>query len=122
MARKTTTKRCSRTGSTNSSMPGIFTFWPSILASGALWSVAIRPARRSLTLPCSSSVQKLHRVATSSGFGGIAAAGLAIGDRVWFRHTKAGELSEHLEAFSVVDGDRIVGEAPTYRGEGKVFL
>ena len=28
-----------------------------------------------------------------------------VGDRVWLRHTKAGELSEHLNAFAVVDGD-----------------
>jgi D-serine deaminase-like pyridoxal phosphate-dependent protein len=50
------------------------------------------------------------------------AAALAVGDRVWFRHTKAGELSEHLAEFVVTDGDRIVDTVPTYRGEGKVFL
>ena len=53
---------------------------------------------------------------------GDAAGRLAIGDRVWLRHTKAGELSEHLDAFAVVDDDRIVAQLPTYRGEGKVFL
>lgn len=53
---------------------------------------------------------------------GPAAAGLRVGDWVWLRHTKAGELSEHLDAYAVVDGDRVVGELPTYRGEGKVFL
>lgn len=53
---------------------------------------------------------------------GLAAAGLGVGDRVWLRHTKAGELAEHLDAYAVVDGDRVVGELPTYRGEGKVFL
>jgi D-serine deaminase-like pyridoxal phosphate-dependent protein len=53
---------------------------------------------------------------------GEAAARLQIGDRVWLRHTKAGELSEHLDAFVLVDGDRIVESAPTYRGEGKAFL
>ena len=53
---------------------------------------------------------------------GSAAAGLRVGDRVWLRHTKAGELAEHLDAYAVVDGDRVVGELPTYRGEGKVFL
>jgi D-serine deaminase-like pyridoxal phosphate-dependent protein len=53
---------------------------------------------------------------------GPAAHTLRVGDRVWLRHTKAGELSEHLDAFHVVDGDRVVGELPTYRGEGKVFL
>jgi len=53
---------------------------------------------------------------------GAAARGLSVGDRVWLRHTKAGELSEHLDALHVVDGDRVTGELPTYRGEGKVFL
>ena len=53
---------------------------------------------------------------------GPAARDLRVGDRVWFRHTKAGELSEHLEAFAVVENGRIVEELPTYRGEGKVFL
>ncbi len=53
---------------------------------------------------------------------GPTAAGLRVGDRVWLRHTKAGELAEHLNAYAVVDGDRVTGELPTYRGEGKVFL
>jgi D-serine deaminase-like pyridoxal phosphate-dependent protein len=53
---------------------------------------------------------------------GPAARTLHVGDRVWLRHTKAGELSEHLDAFQVVDGDQVSGELPTYRGEGKVFL
>jgi len=53
---------------------------------------------------------------------GPAARGLSIGDRVWLRHTKAGELSEHLNAFAVVENGAIVGELPTYRGEGKAFL
>ncbi len=53
---------------------------------------------------------------------GEAAARLAVGDRVWLRHAKAGELSEHLDAFSVVEGERIVDTVPTYRGDGRVFL
>jgi D-serine deaminase-like pyridoxal phosphate-dependent protein len=53
---------------------------------------------------------------------GPAARDLAIGDRVWLRHTKAGELSEHLDAFAVVQGGAIVAELPTYRGEGVTFL
>lgn len=53
---------------------------------------------------------------------GPAARDLAVGDRVWLRHTKAGELSEHLDAFALVEGGALVGELPTYRGEGKVFL
>lgn len=53
---------------------------------------------------------------------GAAARDLAVGDRVWLRHTKAGELSEHLDAFALVGNGEVVGEWPTYRGEGKVFL
>jgi D-serine deaminase-like pyridoxal phosphate-dependent protein len=53
---------------------------------------------------------------------GEAAARLRVGDRVWLRHTKAGELSEHLNEFAVVDGGRIVDTLPTYRGEGHAFL
>jgi D-serine deaminase-like pyridoxal phosphate-dependent protein len=53
---------------------------------------------------------------------GEAAAKLQVGDRVWLRHTKAGELSEHLDAFAIVDGDKIVETVATYRGEGKAFL
>ncbi|WP_109505399.1 alanine racemase [Nocardioides speluncae] len=47
---------------------------------------------------------------------------LGIGDHVWFRHTKAGELSEHVDEVHLVEGNRIVDVVPTYRGEGKTFL
>lgn len=50
------------------------------------------------------------------------AAALAAGDRVWLRHAKSGELSEHLSEFVVVDDGRVVDRAPTYRGEGMMFL
>ncbi len=53
--------------------------------------------------------------------GGPARA-LAIGDRVYFRHAKAGELCERFDSLHLVSGDRIVDELPTYRGEGRTFL
>jgi D-serine deaminase-like pyridoxal phosphate-dependent protein len=57
---------------------------------------------------------------------GRRAAGLRIGDRVWFRHTKAGELSERMDSIMIVDADgdepRIVAELPTYRGEAMITL
>ncbi|WP_431277674.1 amino acid deaminase/aldolase [Leifsonia poae] len=58
---------------------------------------------------------------------GIAAGVLRIGDRVWLRHTKSGELSEHVDDFHLVDmvegrAASVVGTVPSYRGEGKVFL
>ena len=57
-----------------------------------------------------------------SPLSGAAAAKLQSGDRVWLRHTKAGELSEHVNEFLVVDGDTVVETLPTYRGQGKAFL
>ncbi len=48
--------------------------------------------------------------------------GLKVGDRVWFRHAKAGELCEHLDQLHLVSGDAISVTVPTYRGEGKTFL
>ncbi|GAU66188.1 hypothetical protein SSP35_02_05570 [Streptomyces sp. NBRC 110611] len=53
---------------------------------------------------------------------GPAADGLAIGDKVWFRHAKAGELCERFDALHLIDGDRLVDTVPTYRGEGRTFL
>ena len=53
---------------------------------------------------------------------GRAARRLAVADRVWFRHTKSGELAEHLGEFAIVDGGEVVDTVPTYRGEGKAFL
>ena len=53
---------------------------------------------------------------------GPPAADLQIGDRVYMRHTKAGELCERFDALHLVEGDRIVDLVPTYRGEGKTFL
>lgn len=53
---------------------------------------------------------------------GDAARGLAIGDRVWFRHSKSGELAERVDSYHLVEGDRIVAAASTYRGEGHAFL
>ncbi|TFD88045.1 amino acid deaminase/aldolase [Cryobacterium lactosi] len=53
---------------------------------------------------------------------GAAAARLQAGDRVWLRHTKSGELSEHLNEFALVDNGIVVDMLPTYRGEGKAFL
>ncbi|MGN9793950.1 amino acid deaminase/aldolase [Streptomyces sp. OZ13] len=47
---------------------------------------------------------------------------LLIGDKVWFRHAKAGELCERFDTLHLVEGDRVTGTAPTYRGEGRTFL
>jgi D-serine deaminase-like pyridoxal phosphate-dependent protein len=47
---------------------------------------------------------------------------LKLGDKVYFRHAKAGELCERFDRLYLVSGDRIFDEVPTYRGEGKTFL
>ena len=47
---------------------------------------------------------------------------LRVGDRVYMRHAKAGELCEHFDSLHLVAGDRIVDEVPTYRGDGLSFL
>lgn len=52
---------------------------------------------------------------------GDAARRLQIGDRVWFRHTKSGELSEHLDTIALID-QGYLDDVATYRGEGKAFL
>ncbi|HEY1854634.1 MAG TPA: amino acid deaminase/aldolase, partial [Solirubrobacterales bacterium] len=53
---------------------------------------------------------------------GAPAADLAVGDRVYFRHAKAGELCERFDRLHLVEGERVVDVVPTYRGEGKTFL
>ncbi|MEV4183434.1 amino acid deaminase/aldolase [Streptosporangium canum] len=53
---------------------------------------------------------------------GQAAEDLRVGDRVWFRHAKAGELCERFATLHLIDGNEIVDQVPTYRGEGQTFL
>jgi D-serine deaminase-like pyridoxal phosphate-dependent protein len=53
---------------------------------------------------------------------GPPAGELEIGDRVYMRHAKAGELCERFDALHLVEGEEIVDVVPTYRGEGKSFL
>nr|WP_245530336.1 alanine racemase [Cellulomonas flavigena] len=47
-----------------------------------------------------------------------ARADLRVGDRVWFRHAKAGEVMERFAHVHLVRGDRVETSVPTYRGEG----
>jgi D-serine deaminase-like pyridoxal phosphate-dependent protein len=53
---------------------------------------------------------------------GSAADRLAIGDRVYLRHVKAGELCERFDRLYLVTGRTIRDEVPTYRGDGRTFL
>ena len=52
---------------------------------------------------------------------GPSAAMLSIGDLVWFRHAKSGELFEHGRSVRLLTGERFVAEVETYRGLGLAF-
>ncbi len=52
---------------------------------------------------------------------GTGVSSLRVGDRVWFRHAKAGELCEHVSALHLV-GEGEARAVPTYRGEGQAFV
>jgi len=53
---------------------------------------------------------------------GDAADRLVIGDRVWLRHAKGGELAERLTEYHLVHvAEGTAESAPTYRGEGQCF-
>ncbi|MFT4088676.1 MAG: alanine racemase [Gordonia sp. (in: high G+C Gram-positive bacteria)] len=58
---------------------------------------------------------------------GVAARSLQIGDRVWFRHTKSGEVCERAERVALISRDasgdaEVVDVVPTYRAEGMCSL
>lgn len=47
---------------------------------------------------------------------------LQLGDPVFFRHAKAGELCERFSRLYCVSGGKVVEEMTTYRGDGQCFL
>ena len=58
---------------------------------------------------------------------GDAASKLVPGDRVWFRHTKSGEVCERARTVALIGRDqngqaRVDDLVPTYRGEEKCYL
>jgi D-serine deaminase-like pyridoxal phosphate-dependent protein len=53
---------------------------------------------------------------------GRGARDLRVGERVWFRHAKAGELCERVDRLHLVAGGEVLATVPTYRGEGHAFL
>ncbi|MEU9403360.1 amino acid deaminase/aldolase [Streptomyces sp. NPDC048242] len=53
---------------------------------------------------------------------GSPADDLLIGDKVWFRHAKAGELCERFDVLHLLERDTVTATVPTYRGEGHTFL
>ncbi|MGB1206092.1 MAG: amino acid deaminase/aldolase [Chitinophagales bacterium] len=47
---------------------------------------------------------------------------LQLGDPIFLRHSKAGELCERFNELWIVGNGKIIEKVPTYRGEGKCFL
>ncbi|MBI2421390.1 MAG: amino acid deaminase/aldolase [Candidatus Hydrogenedentes bacterium] len=47
---------------------------------------------------------------------------LKLGDPIFMRHSKAGELCERFKTLLLIQAGEVVGEVPTYRGEGLCFV
>ena len=52
---------------------------------------------------------------------GAAASSLRIGDLVWFRHAKSGEVAEHSNEVHLLAGSAVVESVSTYRGRGNAW-
>src|SRR4051794_11004119 len=89
------------------------------LASGAADALRLPvPA-----LPAGLSLDKLEGAGeVQTPLRGAAADALGVGDSVYLRHAKAGELCERFPALHLIEGDQVVDVVPTYRGEGQTFL
>lgn len=95
-----------------------------VLGGGWIASGAVGPDRlpqpvwpTNLTLTPAEGAGEVQTPLTGKGV-----KNLKIGDRVWFRHAKSGELCEHVDDLHLISGDGISATVPTYRGEGKNFL
>ena len=124
-------------------VPGIFDRYDAFEARPALYfalPVVRRPAPGIATLygggyiaSGAAGKSRLPKVATpglsligTEGAGEVqtpvtGADSLRIGDRVWLRHAKAGELLERFDTVHVVDGEQLLTSVPSYRGEGRNF-
>ena len=96
----------------------VTTFGGGYVASGAPgWSRVPAPyGRPDVALVRSEGVGEVQTPLQGKG-----ARELRLGDRVWFRYAKAGEMCERFDVLHLVRGDRLVETVPTYRGEGKNF-
>ena len=96
-----------------------------VTVGGGGWSASGPPGADRLPVPTYPA--GLHWLG-AEGAGGVqtplrgpGTAELRVGDRVWFRHAKAGELCEHVDVLHTLAGDALTGAVRTYRGEGKAF-
>lgn len=98
--------------------PGIATlFGGGYVASGPAGKTRLpSPVARGLTLVGTEGAGEVQTPVR-----GAAAESLRVGDRVWFRHAKAGEMLERFDTVHVIEDGRIVTSVPSYRGEGRNF-
>jgi D-serine deaminase-like pyridoxal phosphate-dependent protein len=94
------------------------------LGGGYVASGAMRPDRQPVPVwPAGLRLDRLEGAGEAqTPLLGAPAGGLQVGDRVYLRHAKAGELCERFNTLHLIAGERIVDEVPTYRGEGRCFL
>jgi len=94
------------------------------VAGGGL--VASGPAGRD-RLPVPWAPPGLHLIGLEGAgevqtpLGGPGASALLIGELVWFRHAKSGEVAEHVRDAHLLRGNEIVATVPTYRGTGNAW-
>jgi D-serine deaminase-like pyridoxal phosphate-dependent protein len=98
--------------------PGYVTaFGGGYVASGEPgWSRVPAPLRRGLALLRAEATGEVQ-----TPLRGPDADGLQLGDRVWLRGAKAGELLERFDVVHLLAGGELVGTVPSYRGEGRNF-
>ena len=98
--------------------PGIVTaYGGGYVASGEPgWSRVPSPARSAWSLLRTEAVGEVQTPVR-----GPDVDRLRLGDRVWLRGAKAGELLERFDSVHVVRGSAPVAEVATYRGEGRNF-
>jgi D-serine deaminase-like pyridoxal phosphate-dependent protein len=96
-----------------------------VTVAGGGWSASGPPGSDRLPVPtCPAGLSWLPTEGTGevqTPLRGPGTATLRVGDRVWFRHAKAGEICEHVNELHTLTGDRLTGALPTYRGEGRAF-
>lgn len=80
------------------------------------WSRVPRPVEAALRLVSTEGAGEVQTPVR-----GALADGMGLGERVWFRGAKAGELLERFHEVHVVADDAVVATWPTYRGEGRNF-
>ncbi len=98
--------------------PGIVTlFSGGYVASGEPgWARVPRPVDAALRLLPTEGAGEVQTPVR-----GASADRVRLGDTVWFRGAKAGELLERFDVLHVLEGGAVVATWPTYRGEGRNF-